>query len=76
MAKIGRYARVVPLALIGGMIATASAQGDESAQGVRQVIVSREDGRFAGWPATNGIWIWGDEILVGFSRGYYKHRGP
>jgi hypothetical protein len=41
----------------------------------RQVAVYREVGRFAGWPANHGIWAWGDEILVGFSRGYYKNLG-
>ena len=34
-----------------------------------------EPGRFGGWPANHGIWSWGDEILVGFSRGYYQDRG-
>ena len=43
---------------------------------VKHVIVYREAGRFAGWPANHGMWSWGDEILVGFSRGYYKDRGP
>jgi hypothetical protein len=43
---------------------------------LRHVVVYREEGRFAGWPANHGIWAWGDEILVGFSRGYYKDRGP
>lgn len=33
------------------------------------------DGRFGGWPANHGIWSWGDEILVGFSAGYYKDLG-
>ncbi len=42
----------------------------------QHVIVYREPGRFAGWPANHGMWSWGDEILVGFSRGYYKDRGP
>jgi len=31
-----------------------------------------EPGRFAGWPANNGVWCWGNEILVGFSLGYHK----
>ena len=35
---------------------------------------TRKPGRFAGWPANHGIWSWGDEILVGFSRGFYKDR--
>jgi hypothetical protein len=39
-------------------------------------IVYREPGRFGGWPANHGMWSWGDEVLVGFSRGYYKDRGP
>jgi hypothetical protein len=29
-----------------------------------------EKGRFAGWPANNGIWQWSNEILVGFSLGF------
>src|SRR6266481_690035 len=43
---------------------------------LRHVVVYAEPGRFAGWPANHGIWSWGDEILVGFSRGTYKDRGP
>ena len=39
-------------------------------------VVYREHGRFAGWPANHGIWSWDNEILVGFSRGTYKDRGP
>jgi hypothetical protein len=39
------------------------------------VMVYHERGRFGGWPANHGIWSWGDEILVGFSAGYYKDRG-
>jgi len=42
----------------------------------RHVTVYFEKGRFGGWPANHGIWIWGNEILVGFSRGYYKDLGP
>lgn len=36
------------------------------------VEVYRQEGHFAGWPANNGIWNWGDEIVVGFTLGYYK----
>jgi hypothetical protein len=42
----------------------------------KHVTVFRESGRFGGWPANHGMWSWGNEILVGFSRGYYKDRGP
>ncbi len=34
--------------------------------GIQHVKVYYQEGRFAGWPANNGIWSWGDEILVGF----------
>src|SRR5580692_5563486 len=43
---------------------------------VQHLKVYGEAGRFAGWPANHGIWSWGDEILVGFSRGFSKDRGP
>ena len=38
-------------------------------------VVFYEKDRFAGWPANNGCWSWGDEIVCGFSLGYYKERG-
>lgn len=40
-------------------------------EGNTNVIVFREAGRFAGWPANNGIWCWGKEIVVGFTLGYH-----
>lgn len=39
---------------------------------MRDLIVYREPGRFAGWPANHGIWSWGNEIVVGFTLGYYR----
>lgn len=27
--------------------------------------------QFLGWPANNGVWQWGEEILVGFTRGEF-----
>ncbi|HBG26548.1 MAG TPA: hypothetical protein DDX75_05590 [Phycisphaerales bacterium] len=39
-------------------------------------IVYTEEGKFCGWPANEGIWSWGDEILVGFNIGQYKHDDP
>lgn len=38
------------------------------------VTVHKEAGRFAGWPANNGIWSWGNEIVVGFKLGYFKYN--
>jgi BNR repeat-like domain len=46
------------------------------AAGAKHVRVYAEPGRFGGWPANHGIWSWGDEILVGFSAGYFKDNGP
>jgi len=45
---------------------TASA---EEIPGVRHKIVAIEKDRFHAWPANNGVWQWGDEILVGFTQG-------
>ena len=42
---------------------------------IQHVDVYREPGRFGGWPANHGIWSWDNEILVGFSAGYYKDLG-
>jgi hypothetical protein len=38
---------------------------------IQNIVVYKESKRFAGWPANHGIWIWGDEIVVGFERGYF-----
>jgi len=37
-------------------------------------IVFHEKGRFGGWPANNGIWSWGNEILVAFTKGYFRNK--
>jgi len=43
---------------------------------IQHMIVYQEDDRFAGWPANNGIWNWGDEILVGFVEAeHYETEG-
>ncbi len=35
-------------------------------------VVFRAPGRFGGWPANNGLWTWGEEILVGFTAGWHQ----
>jgi hypothetical protein len=42
---------------------------------VQQSSVYFQPGRFGGWPANHGMWSWGNEIVVGFSVGYYQDRG-
>lgn len=41
---------------------------------MQQVTIFREAQRYAGWPANYGIWCWGDEIVLGFTRGYHASR--
>ena len=43
-----------------------------AAAGAKNVVVYYEPGRFAAWPANNGVWSWGNEILVGFDLGFFK----
>ncbi len=47
----------------------------DDALDVEHVIIYYEPGRFGGWPANHGMWSWDNEILVGFSRGYYEDMG-
>lgn len=39
---------------------------------MHHVTVYRSSGCYAGWPANYGIWSWDNEIVVGFTLGYYK----
>jgi len=63
---------LTPLLVILLSAAITSAEEDRV---VKHVIVYHEEERFGGWPANYGIWSWGNEILTGFSRGYYKDLG-
>jgi len=60
--------------LVFAMLGLASIAAESLADttAARHVVAYYEPGRFAGWPANNGAWSWGDELLVGFSLGYYK----
>ena len=65
--------------LLAGILGTAAlAAGaaepviDLSAK-TEKLVAFQEPGKFCGWPANEGIWSWGDEILVGFElRDYLK----
>lgn len=39
---------------------------------MKHVTVCRDADRYFGHPANEGIWMWGNEILIAFSSGYYK----
>ncbi|MCG2587807.1 exo-alpha-sialidase [Rhodohalobacter sulfatireducens] len=71
ISKIFQLKRLILLAIIITLISCAEKQknnsvSDESSKAIQHLRVYYEEGRFAGWPANNGIWIWGEEILVGF----------
>src|SRR3954470_16112404 len=55
---------------------TAALIGQSRALDIENVVVYNQPGRFGGWPANHGMWAWGDELLVGFSAGYFKDNGP
>lgn len=61
--------------LLACIVLLSCQTGIAQPQSVEHKTIYREDGRFGGWPANHGIWNWGNEILVGFSRGYYKDLG-
>ena len=41
---------------------------------MKHSIVFHEKGRFGGWPANNGLWSWGDEILVSYVVGGFDPK--
>ncbi len=43
---------------------------------IKHIIAAKEEGKFLGWPANNGLWSWegGKEILVGFSYGNFVEQ--
>jgi len=41
-------------------------------EAIKHTIVAIEEGQFHGWPANNGVWAWGNEILVGFTQVEYE----
>jgi hypothetical protein len=63
------------LIVLSAVLATKDAFSQQAKADVKHVKVYHEPGRYAGWPANHGIWIWDNEILVGFSRAYHKDMG-
>jgi hypothetical protein len=54
------------------MNAKSSAPATACEPSTRHVVVAQGAGRFYGWPANKGIWIWDNEIAVGFSAGSFE----
>ena len=61
-----RYFLLTPLLACAQGPPPAATPGD-----AKNVVVYRQEGRYAGWPANHGIWSWGNEIVVGFELGYH-----
>jgi hypothetical protein len=59
------------LALSLTLLILASAAIGEEPGPIKNRDVYKVEGRFGGWPANHGIWIWGNEIVVGFEAGYF-----
>ena len=74
-SKIGLWWPVTTLLIIVLGATNISKVCSAENRSSQHVVVYGKPGRFGGWPANHGIWSWGDEILVGFSAGYYKNRG-
>jgi len=55
--------------LIGLLLLLASAVSAQQPADLDHRIVAADPAHFNGWPANNGVWQWGDEILVGFTQG-------
>lgn len=50
-------------------------QAESPAPATEQALVYHDEGRFAGWPANEGMWSWGNEILVAFNVAQFQERG-
>src|SRR5688572_14139922 len=64
--------KYVSLICLSILTATAPLCAQRSSS-TKSVVVFKESGRFGGWPANNGMWAWGNEMLVGFSLAYFKN---
>jgi BNR/Asp-box repeat. len=78
---MGRSFRRMPLLprlflrLIACLVVAAGLRGAVADPSAIHVVVSHSADEFAGWPANEGCWAWGDEILVGYTVGRYVDRG-
>jgi len=66
---------ILPVFLLFIMASTNMLYGQTNQENIKNVKVYYEPGMTGGWPANHGIWIWDNEILVGFSKGFYKDLG-
>ncbi len=58
---------VLHLIVLMVLLTTSNVTGQKQ-QKYFHTIAAIEQDQFMGWPANNGVWVWGNEILVGFTR--------
>lgn len=66
---------ILPYFLLCTMASTNMLYSQTNQENIKHIKVYYEPGMIGGWPANHGIWIWDNEILVGFTKGFYKDRG-
>ncbi|UZD22838.1 sialidase family protein [Algoriphagus halophytocola] len=57
--------RSIAFAFLGVLLQCYTAVAQQNKY-IEHQVVFQENGKYGGWPANHGIWVWGDEILVGF----------
>ncbi len=74
MKRISYPTTLAILLILSGSFLTPS-KAQQRVKNARHSIIYHQPGRFAGWPANNGAFIFdGNEILVGFTEAQYKKR--
>lgn len=64
------------LSLIALWLNCSPGYGQQQDKSIEHKAVFQEDGKYGGWPANHGIWVWGDEILTGFVEASFKQTTP
>ncbi|MEZ6193175.1 MAG: sialidase family protein [Phycisphaerales bacterium] len=61
-------------AICVALFTAACVSAEQPSAEVENVIVYANPAEFAGWPANEGLWQWGDELLVGFEVSAYSEH--
>src|SRR5690606_40148760 len=73
--NLHRFRVYLPVLILYPLVFLCGEAKGQGERGIHHVKVYHEKGMYGGWPANNGIWRWGNEIVVGFSKGYHKDLG-
>ena len=64
---------VILIVMLSAATLCGAARAEQTVD-AQHYIAAIEEGRFHGWPANNGAWQWGNEILVGFTQADFDPR--